>query len=160
VADIVIRRPDPARRAVEADAVMAVQRATLRVTLPGLHNPHTADEDREWIRGVFARFSVWLAVDGQSVVGVLSREDEWVRQLYVAPHRTGQGIGQRLLDTFLDEAAAASMPVVRLWTFQRNAGARRFYERNGFVAVEFTDGSGNEEGEPDVRYERETRKTA
>jgi len=157
MADILIRRPDLARRDAEADAAMAVQRATLRATLPGLHNPHTADEDREWIRGIFARLSVWLAADGERIVGVLSREDEWVRQLYVAPERTGQGIGQRLLDAFLDETCAASIPVVRLWTFQRNAGARRFYERNNFVAVEFTNGSGNEEREPDVRYERPTR---
>ena len=57
----------------------------------------------------------------------------------------------------LSEAAAASIPVVKLWTFQRNAGARRFYERNGFVAVEFGDGTGNEEREPDVRYERPVR---
>ena len=75
-------------------------------------------------------------------------------QLYVAPGRTAKGIGQRLLDTMLRSGAAAAIPVFKLWTFQRNAGARRFYERNGFVAVEFTDGSGNEEREPDVRYER------
>lgn len=36
--------------------------------------------------------------------------------------------------------------------FQLNDKARRFYERRGFVAVEFGDGTGNEEGEPDVRY--------
>jgi hypothetical protein len=30
--------------------------------------------------------------------------------------------------------------------------ARRFYERHGFVAVEHTDGAGNEEREPDVRF--------
>ena len=74
-----------------------------------------------------------------------------------APGRTGEGIGQRLLDAMLEEAVAAAIPVFKLWTFQRNAGARRFYERNGFVAVEFGDGSGNEEREPDVRYERATR---
>ena len=154
MADVVIRRPLPARLDAEADAAMAVQRAALRATLPGLHNPHTPDEDRGWIRGVFAQCSVWLAVDGDWVVGVLSREDEWVKQLYVAPGRAGLGIGQRLLDAFLDEARTASIPVVRLWTFQRNAGARRFYERNGFVAVGFGDGDGNEENEPDVLYER------
>jgi hypothetical protein len=27
-----------------------------------------------------------------------------------------------------------------------------FYERHGFMAIEFTDGSGNEEKEPDVLY--------
>ncbi|GHD97675.1 hypothetical protein GCM10010339_00960 [Streptomyces alanosinicus] len=39
-----------------------------------------------------------------------------------------------------------------LWTFQVNKPAHRFYERHGFTAVESTDGSGNEEREPDVRY--------
>ena len=83
-----------------------------------------------------------------------SRDGEWLKQLYVAPGRTGRGIGQRLLDAMLDEARSAAIPVFRLWTFQRNAGARRFYERNGFAAVGFGDGGGNEENEPDVRYER------
>jgi GNAT superfamily N-acetyltransferase len=39
-----------------------------------------------------------------------------------------------------------------LWTFQKNAKARAFYERHGFVPVEFTDGLTNQEREPDVRY--------
>jgi len=154
---VVIRRPDPARLDDEADAAMAVQLATLQTTLRGLPHPHTIEEDRAWMRGNFARCSVWLAVDDGRVVGVASRNGEWVHQLYVAPERTGQGIGQRLLDAILAEAADASIPVVKLWTFQRNAGARRFYERNGFVAVELTDGSANEEREPDVRYERRSR---
>ena len=156
MAEIRIRRPDPLRLDAEALLAMAVQRAALKATLPGLHNPHTAEEDRAWIRSVFARLSVYLASDGGRVVGVASRDGEWLSQLYVAPERTGQGIGQRLLDAMLEEAAAAAIPVFKLWTFQRNAGARRFYERNGFVAVEFTDGRGNEENEPDVRYERAT----
>jgi putative acetyltransferase len=157
VAEIRIRRPDPLRIDAEAQLAMAVQRAALAATLPGLHNPHTADEDRAWIRGVFANLSVYLAFDGARVVGVVSRDGEWLSQLYVAPERTGQGIGQRLLDAMIEEAGEAAIPVFKLWTFQRNAGARRFYERNGFVAVEFGDGSGNEEREPDVRYERPTR---
>ena len=106
------------------------------------------------MRDNFVRCSVWLAVDGGRIVGVASRDGEWVRQLYIAPEHTGQRIGQRLLEEMLSEAAAASFALVKLWTFQRNAGARRFYERNGFAAVEFTDGTGNEEREPDVRYER------
>jgi hypothetical protein len=42
---------------------------------------------------------------------------------------------------------------MRLYAFQRNTRARDFYECRGFVAVEFGDGSGNEEGEPDVLYQ-------
>ena len=151
---IVLQRPDPARRDEEADAAMAVQRTTLQATLPGLPHPHTAEEDRAWMRNNFARCSVWLAVDRDRIVGVATRSGSWVRKLYVATDRTGLGIGQRLLDAMLAEAAADSISTVDLWTFQRNAGARRFYERNGFVAVEFTDGASNEEREPDVRYTR------
>jgi putative acetyltransferase len=151
---VVLRRPDPARLDEEADAAMAVHRTTTQATLPGLPHPHTEEEDRAWMRGHFARCSVWLAVDRDRIVGVATRDGRWVRQLYVAPDRTGQGIGQRLLDALLAEAVADSIPGVELWTFQRNAGARRFYERNGFAAVEFTDGAGNEEREPDVRYAR------
>ena len=149
---VAIRRPDPARLDAEADAAMAVQRTTLQATLPGLPHPHTAEEDRAWMRNNFAGCSVWLAVDGDRVVGVATRSGACVRQLYVATDRTGAGIGQRLLDAMLAEAVADSIPTVDLWTFQRNVGARRFYERNGFVAIEFTDGAGNEEREPDVRY--------
>jgi hypothetical protein len=39
-----------------------------------------------------------------------------------------------------------------LYTFQVNGGARRFYERHGFVGIALGDGSGNDEGQPDVRY--------
>jgi hypothetical protein len=41
---------------------------------------------------------------------------------------------------------------LHLWTFQRNAQARRFYEARGFALVEETDGAGNEEKEPDALY--------
>ena len=48
-------------------------------------------------------------------------------------------------------ALSSSGDQVQLWTFQSNAGARRFYERHGFVAVQTTDGD-NEEQAPDIRY--------
>ena len=51
----------------------------------------------------------------------------------------------------LDRVKAAQ-DEIQLWTFQANAGARRFYERHAFLAEELTDGAGNDEGEPDVRY--------
>ena len=41
---------------------------------------------------------------------------------------------------------------LHLWTFQRNAQARRFYEARGFALVKETDGAANEEKEPDARY--------
>ena len=71
-----------------------------------------------------------------------------IDQLYVAPDRLGEGIGRSLLDLAKERAAGD----LQLWTFQVNQRARRFYERNGFAAVEFTDGANNEEHEPDIRY--------
>jgi hypothetical protein len=52
----------------------------------------------------------------------------------------------------LDKAFALSNGRLQLFTFQRNTGARSFYEVKGFRAVEFNDGSCNEEREPDIRY--------
>ncbi len=68
--------------------------------------------------------------------------------LYLASDRRGCGIGRRLLDL----AKLRSGGPLELWTFQVNEPARRFYEANGFVALELTDGAANEEREPDVRY--------
>jgi pimeloyl-ACP methyl ester carboxylesterase len=89
-----------------------------------------------------------VATDGDDVVALLTIAPGWVEQLYVAPDRLGEGIGRRLLD----HARERSSSELRLYTFQVNARARRFYERNGFVAEWLGDGSANEEGQPDVRY--------
>jgi hypothetical protein len=40
----------------------------------------------------------------------------------------------------------------QLWTFQKNARARQFYEDRGWTQAELTDGQASEENEPEVRY--------
>jgi len=152
-----IRRPRAADFAADADATATVYLASRRAMLPDLRDPHSEAETRTWMRDTaFARYSVRLAeVDGE-IVAFSARDGAWLMQLYVKPEWTGRGIGSKLLELVLAEAAAAT-PILRLHTFARNAGARRFYERHGFAAVAFGDGTGNEEGEPDVRYERSTR---
>ena len=149
-----IRRPLAAQFVADADATATVYMESRRATLPGLREPHTEAETRTWMREVvFTRHSVRLAeVDGE-IVGFAARDGAWLMNLYVKPGWTGNRIGAQLLKAVVIEATAAT-PVLRLHTFERNAGARRFYERHGFVAVAFGNGSGNEEGEPDVRYER------
>ena len=152
-----IRRPRAADFASEADATATMYLSARRAMLPDLRDPHTEAETRAWMRDtVFTRYSVRLAeVDGE-IVGFAARDGAWLMQLYVKPGWTGRSIGANLLRIVLADAAFAT-PVLRLYTFARNEGARRFYERHGFVAVAFGDGSGNQEGEPDVRYERSTR---
>jgi GNAT superfamily N-acetyltransferase len=80
------------------------------------------------------------------VVAFVALGDELVEHLYVRPDAQRAGIGSALL-----EAAKGRRPHgLRLWTFERNQDARAFYARHGFTEVRFTDGSGNEEKQPDV----------
>ncbi|MCK0126844.1 GNAT family N-acetyltransferase [Gelidibacter sp. F2691] len=92
----------------------------------------------------------WTSVvrtEGQ-VLGFLSRENRKVHALYVAPHARGAGVGKMLLDQ-----SKAVRDTLSLFTFQENDGAQRFYMREGFFEVFRTDGSGNDEGLPDICYE-------
>jgi GNAT superfamily N-acetyltransferase len=151
---LLIRRPQVSRFNQEADAVTALYLASRRAALPGLREAHTDKQTSAWMRDVvFSRQSVWLAELRGEIVGFAARDGVWLAQLYVKPGWTGHGIGTQLLDAVVAEAGART-PVLRVYTFQRNEGARRFYERNGFVAKMLGDGKANEEGEPDVLYER------
>lgn len=111
---------------------------------------HTPDEDLAFIRDiVLPGQQVTVAEAGKETVGFIAVSNEWVEQLYLEPARTGHGIGSRLLTD-----ATAALPVVKLHCFQANTGARRFYERHGFIAEGFGDGTNNEEGLPDLLYVR------
>jgi GNAT superfamily N-acetyltransferase len=96
--------------------------------------------------------TVVLAEEDDVVVGVLATSEEqdksWINQLYILPGWNGRGIGTRLLQ----RVHRALPKPIHLYTFQENTGSRRFYERNGYKAVEFTDGLGNDERCPDVLY--------
>jgi GNAT superfamily N-acetyltransferase len=154
---LIIRRPEISRFNEEAAAAAALYLASRRAALPGLREAHTDDETRAWMRdSVFPRQSVRLALLRNEIVGFAARDGAWLTQLYVKPGWTGHGIGQQLLDAVLAEAAPVT-PVLRVYTFQSNAGARRFYERNGFVLRTQGDGTANEEGEPYALYERALR---
>jgi GNAT superfamily N-acetyltransferase len=118
-------------------------------SFPAIPLPVHSDESvQEWFATVvMTTRDVWVVDIDHEVVALLVLEGDWVDQLYVDPDWTGRGFGSRLID-----AAKKQRPSgLDLWTFQSNAGARRFYERHGFAAVAMTDGD-NEEGAPDVRY--------
>ncbi len=110
---------------------------------------HTEDEVRAWVAGhLVQELEAWVATEGDDIVALLALSEEVVEQLYVRPGRTGEGIGGRLAELAKERRPGG----LELWTFQVNDGARRFYAAHGFEEVEWTDGSGNEEGQPDVRF--------
>jgi GNAT superfamily N-acetyltransferase len=116
--------------------------------MPWLPDLHTPAEDLAFFRDKVLRDAeVTLAGVAGRPVGFMAEAPGWIEHLYVSPDCWRAGIGSRLLREAMDRQSRLD-----LWTFQRNAMARAFYERHGFKAQEETDGSGNEEGEPDIRY--------
>jgi GNAT superfamily N-acetyltransferase len=138
------------RRAVanDADDVAAVFSAAFKAMnfVPKLHSD---EEDRAFVRGFIADGETWIALHERRPIGLACIEGDWLSHLYVHPTFQSRGAGSLLLDRVKKERPDG----FQFWAFQANTGARRFYERHGCVAVEFTDGRRNEEKTPDVRYE-------
>jgi GNAT superfamily N-acetyltransferase len=134
----------------DAGEIAEVHTVAMLEAMPYLPHLHTDDETRAWVAEVvLPRQEVWVAEAGGKVVGVTSLEGEMVQQLYILPGYQGIGIGSALLAL----AKSRRPGGLRLYAFQRNTRARTFYEHRGFTPIAFGDGSGNEEGEPDVLYE-------
>ncbi|UPJ53056.1 GNAT family N-acetyltransferase [Bradyrhizobium sp. 200] len=132
----------------DMDAAARVHRLAFDRALPWLTGLHTPDEDRWFYRErMFKTCTLWGVFDRDVITGMIAFHDDWIEQLYVLPEAQGRGVGTELLDV-----AKRASEHLQLWTFQRNARARRFYEARGFMLVEETDGAGNEEKEPDARY--------
>jgi putative acetyltransferase len=140
------------RRATLEDvpAVVRVFSASRLEALPYLPGLHTEDEIVEgFTRTVFEKNTVCVAeAAGGVIVGFIAFDREFVHHLYLLPDVQRQGLGSELLRTAMEGARR-----LRLWTFQKNVGAQRFYARHGFRILEATDGSANEEREPDVLME-------
>ena len=119
--------------------------------LPFAPLAHSAEQISQWVEKVLIPDEeVAVAVREIEVLGVISTCNErgvtWVNQLYVDPSHVSKGLGTKLLTYALANVSS----VVKLYTFQENVGARRFYQRYGFVEVAFSNGAANEEQCPDV----------
>jgi GNAT superfamily N-acetyltransferase len=138
------------RQAVFSDmeALARLNRHVRKVCFPYLPDLHTPAEDVAFFRNeVFPQSVIWLAEAGGELIGFAAVSEGWLDHLYVDPASHGRGIGSLLL-----QRAKEGNSQLDLWTFQRNAQARRFYGHRGFRLVELTDGSANEEQEPDAHY--------
>tara|TARA_R110002020_G_scaffold399971_1_gene609841 strand:- start:73377 stop:73841 length:465 start_codon:yes stop_codon:yes gene_type:complete len=144
IRDLVMRRATVDDAAALAEIHMEARAAAMS----WLAVVHTPDEVFQYFRHVVIPGSdVWLAASPAGIAGFSARLGNELDHLYVAVPFWRQGVGAALL-----KMAMLTVPRLQLWTFQRNSGARQFYEGHGFTAVAFTDGTENEEREPDVRY--------
>ncbi|MDN3577630.1 GNAT family N-acetyltransferase [Chitinimonas viridis] len=127
-------------------ALTAVFLASRRQAMPWLPELHGEAETQAYLAGLPAEQHVWLAHDAAGcLAGFVSFDAHWVHHLYLAPVAQGQGLGAQLLG----QALADGQPR-QLWCFAANLRARRFYQGQGFVQIDATDGAGNEERTPDV----------
>jgi ribosomal protein S18 acetylase RimI-like enzyme len=140
------------RRATNDDAneVATVYIASRRGAAAHMPTVHTDAEIRAWvIEHMVPERETWVAEDSGRIVAMMVLDGEMIDQMYVSPARQRRGVG----DAMLAHAKQLRPSRLRLYTFQSNTPARRFYEARGFVAIEFNDGSRNEEHAPDVLYE-------
>lgn len=139
------------RRATSSDARAAAEvwLRSFAAALPTVPCAHTEADVHDWFaRLLVPRYETWVADNDGSVVGLMVLNGGEMKQLYLDPAWRGEGLG----DQFMALAKQQRPDGLALWTFQVNTSAHRFYERHGFTEIERTDGSRNDEREPDVRY--------
>lgn len=144
----VIRPAEPADADRVADVHLAArQDAVVRGAMPP--GVHPDEEVRDWLASRLRVDETWVAeVDGE-VAAYARFTSTWLDDLYVRPDAQGAGLGGALLDL----VKSLRPDGFGLWVFETNAPARAFYAHHGLVEVERTDGSGNEERQPDIRME-------
>jgi ribosomal protein S18 acetylase RimI-like enzyme len=138
----------------DAEAVAQVYLSSRKEFLSFAAIAHSDEAVYQWIRDVLIPSNqLTVVVQDNKIMGMmaLSTTDGtgWIDQLYLHPDAVGQGIGSKLIE----QAKAELSSPIRLYTFQANQGAIRFYERHGFKAIRYSDGSENEENCPDILYE-------
>jgi len=132
--------------AADAGACAAINAAWVAATewMPRLHAPE--EVARFYRDRVFATCRVLVAEGPGGIEGFLAVDgDGLIAAFFVAEAVRGRGVGSALLR----EAQALRPEGLTLWTFEANAGARRFYARHGFLAAGGTWGD-NEEGLADL----------
>ena len=141
--DVTLRRA----LAGDADQVASVHLDARRAA-PMPPAAHSEEEVRTWLAGrLRSDDEVWVAELDGAVAAYARMTETWLDDLYVAPPWAGRGIGSALLDLVKSLRPGG----FSLWVFESNTPAFAFYEHRGLVALERTDGAGNEERAPDIK---------
>jgi len=84
----------------------------------------------------------WIALDREKVIGTIAAIDIGnnqlaLRKMFVAPKYRGKeiGVGQQLLNSLLNWARTRNICDIYLGTVDVFQAAHRFYEKNGFMAI-------------------------
>ncbi len=142
-ANCAVRLAESGEAVAVADLLLLSRRAAHGIPA----SVHSDEEVRVWVRELLVpSCDVWIATEGEQLVGMMAVQGEWIEQLYVSPTHQRRGHGTRLL-----QLAQAGRDSLALWTFEANLVARRFYETHGFTQDDAPN-SDNEEGVPAICY--------
>lgn len=138
----------------DAEAVAQVYLSSRKEFVSFAPIAHSDEAVYQWIRDILIPTNqVTVVEQDNKIIGMMALstagETGWIDQLYLHSDVVGRGIGTKLIEYAKAELGSP----IRLYTFQENQGAIRFYERHGFKAIQYGDGSENEEKCPDVLYE-------
>jgi GNAT superfamily N-acetyltransferase len=137
------------RRATREDAP-AISELFVRARDEMTYLPRIPEHVRPRLgRWFLDRAELWVVQEEERIVGFAGLSGSELTHLYTDPSAQNRGVGR----TLLDHVKNLRPERLELWVFQKNEGARRFYERQGFVLVRLTDGARNIEREPDALYE-------
>lgn len=84
---------------------------------------------------------VWICEDGDKIIGFLvlahrSENSAQLRYFYLEPEYRGIGLGNKLMQLFMDFLKEKSYKSAYLWTTQEQTAAASLYERYGFRLTE------------------------
>jgi ribosomal protein S18 acetylase RimI-like enzyme len=137
-------------RPATADDASAISDIFARARDEMTYLPPIPEDVRPQLGGRFlARAELWVAEEDRGIVGFAGVSGGELTHLYTDPSAQNRGVGTALLE----HVKRLRPEHIVLWVFQRNDGARRFYERHGFRLIRLTDGAANMEQEPDALYE-------
>ena len=108
---------------------------------------HNAEERADYGRWLLEHTRVTMIHNSSGVVGFLALEKHTIQALYIKKDFQGFGFGQAAI-----KFAQKQFKELRLWVFQSNIGAQKFYQRLGFQIVEKSDGEDNDYRLPDIFY--------
>ena len=112
--------------------------------IPLVHNVAERADYGCWL---LEHTSVTMIHNSSGVVGFLALEKHIIQALYIKKDFQGFGFGQAAI-----KFAQKQFKELRLWVFQSNIGAQKFYQRLGFQIVEKSDGEDNDYRLPDIFY--------
>ena len=108
---------------------------------------HNVEERADYGCWLLEHTSVTMIHNSSGVVGFLALEKHIIQALYIKKDFQGFGFGQAAI-----KFAQKQFKELRLWVFQSNIGAQKFYQRLGFQIVEKSDGEDNDYRLPDIFY--------